>query len=261
MEEKMWSAILQLEPLNPLFISITYGAGGNTRDYTHQIAKEVLKKTTLKVAAHLTCVGATAGDINMVAKKHWDAGIRHIVALRGDPPKGTTKYAPHPGGYAYATDMISGLRHNVGNFEFSVAAFPEKHPESASFEQDIEVLKAKESLGARRAITQYFFDDSTYLRLRDRAVKAGIGMPIIPGIIPINHFAHIKKFSIMCGTSIPARVEEKFAALDDNPLERDKAAIELAVGQCIDLIREGVTKFHFYTMNRADLICGICTRL
>lgn len=259
-EEKMWTAIHELAVLKPLFVSVTYGAGGTTRDYTNRIAKDILAKTDMKAAAHLTCVGATRAEVDDVARKHWDAGIRHIVALRGDPPKGTLKYVPHPEGYAHATDLMRGLQ-DIGDFELSVAAFPEKHPESASFEQDIEILKRKEAIGAKQAITQYFFDDSYFLRLRDRALKAGIAIPVIPGIIPINHFAHIKRFSNMCGTSIPARVEEKFAPLDENPAARDAAAIEFATAQCADLIKEGIDKFHFYTMNRADMIRAIFTNI
>lgn len=256
MEGKMWDAIKKLEFLKPVFVSITYGAGGSTRDYTHQIAKQVLARTSLKAAAHLTCVGATREEINNIAKEHWKAGIRHIVALRGDPPKGTTHYIPRKDGYAYATDLVRGLR-TINDFEISVAAFPEKHPESISFEKDMEILKIKADTGANRAITQYFFDNSHYLRLRDRAIKAKIMMPIVPGIIPINNFANIKRFSAMCGTSIPSQLEEKFATLDEMPDIRDREAIEFASGQCAALIKEGVNKFHFYTMNRSDLIAGI----
>ena len=263
-EEKTWEAIERLALLNPLFVSVTYGAGGGiaSRNQTHQIAKDIITKNKLKTAAHLTCVGSTRDEINELAKRHWDGGIRHIVALRGDPPKGTPKYIPHKDGYAYATDLMRGLR-IIGDFEISVAAFPEKHPESASFEQDIEILKAKEDIGAARAITQYFFDDEFYLRLRDRAYKANIRMPIVPGIIPINHFAHIKKFSAMCGTSIPATVAETFEKLDEEGRqhERDMAAIELATAQCKGLLKEGINKFHFYTMNRPDLITAICCNI
>lgn len=256
----MWVAIHELAAFKPVFISVTYGAGGTTRDYTNRIAKMILSKTDVKAAAHLTCVGATRDEVDDVARRHWDAGIRHIVALRGDPPKGTVKYIPHPEGYAHATDLMGGLK-NIGDFELSVAAFPEKHPESVSFEQDIEVLRQKEALGAKRAITQYFFDNIHYLRLRDSVQKAGIVMPVVPGIIPINHFAHIKRFSNMCGSSIPAKVEETFAPLDDNPQARDEAAIELATNQCLGLMKEGIDRFHFYTMNRGDLIRAIFTNI
>lgn len=260
-EEKFWIAIDRLLLLKPDFVSITYGAGGSTRDYTYQIAKELrVRKPDLNIAAHLTCVRSTRAEINEMAEKYLSAGINHIVALRGDPPKGTTKYIPNPEGYAYATDMIRGLK-EIGDFEFTVAAFPEKHPESASFEQDIAVLQAKDELGAVRALTQFFFDDETYLRLRDRCHKAKIVMPIIPGIIPINNYANIAKFSAMCGTSIPQNIVKIFENLDENPAARDEAAIELATKQCQHLIAEGINKIHFYTMNRADLITKVCENL
>lgn len=260
LEGKMWDSITQLALLRPLFVSVTYGAGGTTRDYTHQIAKGILAKTDMKVAAHLTCVGATRDEVDNVARDHWNAGIHHIVALRGDPPKGTINYVPHEHGYAHATDLLRGLK-KIGNFEISVAAFPEKHPESKSLEQDIEVLKAKDELGATRAITQYFFDNKFFLRLRDNAAKAGIKMPIVPGMIPIGHFSQLKRFSAMCGTSIPDAIVQKFDPLDDDHAARDKAAIELATEQCAGLIAEGIDKFHFYTMNRSDLITAVCKNL
>lgn len=256
LEDKMWEAIGQLAKLKPSFVSVTFGAGGSTRDNTHRIAADLLKRTDLKAAAHLTCARATRSEVDEIARQHWAAGIRHILALRGDPPRNVFEYVPPKDSYTYATDLIQGLQ-KIGDFEISVAAFPEKHPESPSFEQDIEILKRKEALGAKRAITQYFFDNSHYLRLRDRAVAAGIKMPIIPGIIPINHFANIKKFSNMCGTSVPSSMEERFSTLDENPTARDKEAIAFASEQCQSLIAEGVTQFHFYTMNRADLISGV----
>lgn len=260
LEEKMWVAIEQLAAFKPSFVSVTYGAGGTTRDNTHKIAKDILKRTKLQPAAHLTCARASKAEVDEVARMHWDAGIRHIVALRGDPPRDTAGYVPPEDSYQYATDLMRGL-HDIGDFEISVAAFPEKHPESSSFEQDIEILRLKDDMGASRAITQYFFDDEFFLRLRDRTHKAKIRMPVIPGIIPINHFANIKRFSEMCGTSIPASVEKKFAPLDNDPKARNEAAIELATRQCEILIAEGINQFHFYTMNRADLITGIFANL
>lgn len=259
-EAKMWTAIEELALLNPLFMSVTYGAGGGVRDNTNRIAKDIINRTHIAPAAHLTCIRTTRDEVDRIAREHWNSGIRHIVALRGDPPKNEAENVPVSERYAYATDLIRGL-HLIGDFEISVAAFPEKHPESSSFEQDIEILRMKADLGASRAITQYFFDNQYFLRLRDRANKAKITMPVIPGIIPINHFAHIKKFSDMCQTSIPAAIEEKFAPLDNNPKTRDEAAIELATSQCRALIKEGVTKFHFYTMNRSDLITAVCNNL
>lgn len=256
LEGKMWDAIEQLSSLEPSFVSVTFGAGGSTRDHTHRIAADILKRTKLRAAAHLTCARATRPEVDEIARQHWAAGIRHIVALRGDPPRNVFEYVPPKDSYTYATDLIQGLQ-KIGDFEISVAAFPEKHPESPSFEQDIEILKRKEALGAKRAITQYFFDNIHYLRLRDRAQAAGIKIPVIPGIIPINHFANIKRFSEMCGTSVPITMVERFAGLDENPAARDQEAIAFAAEQCQSLIAEGITKFHFYTMNRADLIHGV----
>jgi methylenetetrahydrofolate reductase (NADPH) len=251
-EEKLWSAVTELAALKPAFVSVTYGAGGTTRERTHQTVSRIKNETALKPAAHLTCVGASRAEIDEVVQGYWDAGIRHIVALRGDPPQGTTKYAPHPQGYAYASDLIRGIR-TIGDFEISVAAFPEKHPESASFEEDIDNLKRKIDAGASRAITQYFFDTDLYLRLLDRVRKAGITIPLVPGLIPIGHFGQLKKFSAMCGASIPAWLAEIFGPLDADPAARDKAAIQLVSEQCKTLRAQGVDAFHFYTLNRADL--------
>lgn len=260
MEAKMWTAIEELALLNPVFMSVTYGAGGGVRDNTNRIAQEIIRRTHIAPAAHLTCIRTTRTEVDRIAREHWNSGVRHIVALRGDPPKNDSERVPETQRYAYATDLIRGL-HLIGDFEISVAAFPEKHPESTSFEQDIEILRMKADLGASRAITQYFFDNQYFLRLRDRATKAGITMPIIPGIIPINHFANIKKFSAMCKTSIPEAMEAKFAPLDNTPEARDVAAIELATSQCRALMKEGITRFHFYTMNRSDLITAVCNNL
>ena len=259
-EEKMWAAIKELSSLNAKFISVTYGAGGTTRDYTHEIAKKIVLTHQSNTAAHLTCVGARKEEINAIARAHWDAGVNHIVALRGDPPKGTVNYTPHPDGYGYATDLVRGLK-SIADFEISVAAFPEKHPESTSFDQDIEILKIKSDIGCTRAITQFFFDDDFYLRLRDRAVKAGVNMPVIPGIIPINNFTNVKRFSGGCGTSMPVVVEEKFTGLEPDSAAHNEAAIDFATQQCRHLIAEGVNFFHFYSMNRADLIKGVLANL
>ncbi len=256
-EEKLWSVVLQLAPLKPAFVSVTYGAGGTTRERTHHTVKRIHDETSLKPAAHLTCVGASRDQIDQVLRDYWQAGIRHIVALRGDPPQGSGKYVPHPEGYTYACDLIVGAR-AVGDFEISVAAFPEKHPESASFEEDIAVLQGKVKAGATRAITQYFFDTDLYLRLRDRITKAGIAIPVVPGLIPIGHFGQLKKFSAMCGASIPAWLAERFEGLDDNHAERDRRAIELVNDQVETLRAEGVDIFHFYTLNRDDLTLAVC---
>lgn len=252
----MWTAISQIQEMNPAFVSVTYGAGGTTRDYTHAIAKRIAAENRLKAAAHLTCVGADTHTVNTIASEHWNAGVRHIVALRGDPPKGTVNYVPYARGYAYATDLVRGLK-NIADFEISVAAFPEKHPESRSIEHDIEILKVKDGLGATRAITQFFFEDAFYLRLRDLAFKAKITMPLVPGIIVVNNFLAIKKFSASCGTSIPLWMEEKFSGLQEHEPAHDEVAIEIATRQCQHLKAEGVDFFHFYSMNRGDLIKSV----
>lgn len=256
----MWLAIEQIATLKPIFMSVTYGAGGTTRNNTNRIAREINRRTGVNAAAHLTCIRAPKIEIDEIAREHWNTGIRHIVALRGDPPKDNTETFSPKDRYLYATDLIRGLK-LIGDFEISVAAFPEKHPESVSFEQDIEILKIKADLGVTRAITQYFFDNEHFLRFRDRVHKAKIALPVVPGIIPIHNFASIKRFSAMCQTSIPASVASLFEPLDSNPEARDKAAIAFAIQQCQDLINEGATRFHFYTMNRGDLISAICNSM
>lgn len=259
-EEKLWDSVLALAPLKPAFVSVTYGAGGSTRERTHHTVKRIRDETALRPAAHLTCVGASRAQIDAVAKGYWDAGVRHIVALRGDPPQGSGGYQPHPEGYRYAADLIEGLK-SIGDFEVSVAAFPEKHPESGSFEEDMDVLKGKEIAGAKRAITQYFFDTELYLRLRDRAAKAGVTLPLVPGLVPIGNFAQLTRFSAMCGASVPDWLAERFQGLDEQPAKRDAEAVALATKQCEELAREGVEQFHFYTLNRADLTRAICRNL
>jgi methylenetetrahydrofolate reductase (NADPH) len=259
-EEKLWDNVLRLALFQPAFVSVTYGAGGTTRERTHHTVKRIRDETRLKPAAHLTCVGASRAEIDAVARGYWEAGIRHIVALRGDPPQGTGPYVPHPEGYRYAADLMQGLK-AIGDFEISVAIFPEKHPESRSFEEDMRVLKGKEEAGAARAITQYFFDTELYLRLRERTAKAGIAIPLVPGLIPIGNFAQLKRFSAMCGASIPDWVAAKFEGLDHDPAARDAAAIALATSQAEALRREGVEQLHFYTLNRADLTSAICRNL
>jgi methylenetetrahydrofolate reductase (NADPH) len=260
MEQRLWSTVRALEPLRPLFVSVTYGAGGSTRERTHATVRRILQETTLKPAAHLTCVAASRAEVDAVVRDYWQAGVRHIVALRGDPPCGRKDYVPHPDGYRHAADLVAGIR-RIGDFEVSVAAFPEIHPESGSYAEDMENLRRKVEAGASRAITQYFFDIEPYLRLRDEAAKAGIRIPIVPGLIPIGHFAQLVKFSAMCGASIPGWVAERFAPLDGDPRARDEAAIALALSQCGRLRAEGVSDFHFYTLNRADLTKTICERL
>ena len=258
MEERLWAAVKRLEPLRPRFVSVTYGAGGSTRERTHATVRRIRHETPLEPAAHLTCVAATRDEIDAVARDYWDAGIRHIVALRGDPPGGIgTGYAPHPEGYAYAAELVEGLR-RVADFEISVAAYPETHPEAASADHDLDNLKRKIDAGASRAITQYFFDAELYLRFRDRAAAAGIAVPIVPGILPVTNFAQVKKFSLACGASIPGWMAGHFDGLDDDPDTRRLVAASIAAEQCRRLHANGVHEFHFYTLNRADLIVAIC---
>ena len=257
MEARLWQVIERLEPLGPRFVSVTYGAGGSTRERTHATVRRIRQQTRLEPAAHLTCVAASRAEIDAVAADYWAAGVRHIVALRGDPPDGAARYRPHPEGYAHARDLVAGLR-RVAPFEISVAAYPETHPEAPSPEHDLDNLKAKVEAGASRAITQYFFDVDLYLRFRDRAAAAGIAVPIVPGILPVTNFAQVRKFSAACGASIPPWMAAHFAELDDDPDTRRLVAASVAAEQCRRLHKNGVHEFHFYTLNRADLIVAIC---
>ena len=258
MEERLWDVIKRVEPLGPRFVSVTYGAGGSTRERTHATVRRIRTDTGLEPAAHLTCVAATRGEIDAVARDYWAAGIRHIVALRGDPPGGLgAAYAPHPGGYAYAADLVAGLK-RVADFEISVAAYPETHPAARSAGHDLDNLKAKLDAGANRAITQFFFDVDLYLRFRERAYTAGIGVPIVPGILPVTNFAQLKRMASGCGASIPSWMAAHFDGLDDDPDTRRLVAASLAAEQCRRLHANGVHEFHFYTLNRADLIVAIC---
>jgi len=257
MEQKLWEAITLLAPMAPGFVSVTYGAGGSTRERTHQTVKRMIDETKLKPAAHLTCVNASRDEVDGVARAYWEAGVRHIVALRGDPPQGASAYRPHPEGYQYSSQLVAGLK-RIGDFEISVAAFPEKHPDSPSFEADIDYLKQKIDAGATRAITQYFFDVEHYFRYLDRVRKAGITIPIIAGILPVGNFAQVTKFSAMCGASIPAWLSTLFEGLDHEPLKRNSVAVGVATEQCRQLLAHGVDHLHFYTLNRADLTGAIC---
>jgi len=257
MEKTLWASVERLAPLAPRFVSVTYGAGGTTRERTHATVKRLVQETKLKPAAHLTCVSATREEIDDVVRGYWDAGVRHIVALRGDPPAGAAKYAPHPGGYAYANDLIAGIK-KIGDFEISVGAYPEKHPDSPDADKDIDYLKAKLDAGATRAITQYFFDAETYLRYRDKVAARGISAEIVPGILPVTNFAQVVKFSKMCGASVPAWLAHLFEGLDGDPDTRRLVAAMVAAEQCRRLQEHGVDAFHFYTLNRADLAYSIC---
>jgi methylenetetrahydrofolate reductase (NADPH) len=257
MQQALWDCVARLAPLAPRFVSVTYGAGGSTRERTHETLLRIAAETTIRPAAHLTCVGASRGEVDDVARRYWDAGIRHIVALRGDPPEGQGPYRPHPDGYAYASQLVDGLR-RIADFEISVAAYPETHPEAASSQADLDNLKRKIDAGASRAITQYFFDVGVYFRFVDRARAAGIEVPVVPGILPVTNFAQVRKFSAACGTSMPGWMADLFAGLDDDPDTRRLVAATVAAEQCRALVAGGVNELHFYTLNRADLTFAIC---
>lgn len=257
MDKQLWTSLERLAPMGPRFVSVTYGAGGTTRERTHAVVKRIVQETEIKPAAHLTCVAATRAEIDDVVRGYWEAGVRHIVALRGDPPAGQTRYAPHPGGYAYASDLIAGIR-KIGDFEISVGAHPESHPDAPSPEADLDFLKAKLDAGATRALTQYFFDTDVYLRYRDRCVARGIKAEIVPGILPVTNFAQVVKFSKMCGASVPLWMAHLFEGLDNDPDTRRLVAAMVAAEQCRRLQAHGVSMFHFYTLNRADLAYSIC---
>src|SRR5437870_834646 len=257
MEARLWEVVKRLEPLAPRFVSVTYGAGGSTRERTHATVRRIRQETALEPAAHLTCVAATRAEIDAVAYDYWHTGIRHIVALRGDPPGGVEGYAPQPGGYAYAADLVAGLK-RVADFEISVAAYPETHPSARSPGHDLDNLKQKLDAGASRAITQFFFDAEVFLRFRDRVSAAGIDVPLVPGILPVTNFAQLKRMASACGASIPAWMGAHFDGLDDDPDTRRLVAASLAAEQCRRLQANGVHEFHFYTLNRADLLVAIC---
>jgi len=259
-ERTLWTAIKHLAPLRPAFVSVTYGAGGSTRERTHATVTRIARQTGLTAAAHLTCVGATRDEVDAVARQYWQAGIRHLVALRGDPREGADTYRPAPGGYPYASDLVAGLS-ALADFEISVAAYPEGHPETPSRAADLDNLKRKLDAGACRAITQFFFDNGAFLRFRDAVAAAGIEAPLVPGIMPVTNFAGICRFAERCGASIPTWLADAFAASEDDPDGCRQTAEEIAGAQCRDLANEGVRMFHFYTLNRGDLTAAICRRL
>lgn len=259
-ETALWNAIRRLEPLHPAFVSVTYGAGGSTRERTHRTVKRLLDETGLKPAAHLTCVEASKDEVDAVARAYWDAGVRHIVALRGDPPgQGGIggAYAPRADGYANATELTAALT-RIAPFEVSVGVYPEKHPESPSIDHDIEVLKAKVDAGATRAISQFFFDIDAFLRFCDRARAAGVTIPIAPGIMPVSNFKGLVRMAGSCCAAIPDWLAGLFEGLDDDPDTRRLLAAAVAAETCARLEEEGFTDFHFYTLNRADLVYAIC---
>ena len=258
MEKTLWDSITRLAPLKPNFVSVTYGAGGSTRERTHATVKRILAETALTPAAHLTCVAATCDEIDAVIGSYCAAGVRHIVALRGDPISGLgERYAPHPGGYGNAAELVAGIK-RIAPVEVSVSAYPEKHPDSPTVAADIDMLKAKVDAGATRAITQFFFENALYFRYLDRVRASGIDIPVVPGILPVQNFKQTKNFAARCGASVPAWLAERFDGLDDDPATRKLIAAAVAAEQVLDLVDHGVTDFHFYTMNRADLVFAIC---
>lgn len=259
-EENLWLAVRRLEPLNPAFVSVTYGAGGSTRERTHRTVTRILSETTLKPAAHLTCVEASRDEVDQVIRAYKAAGVNHIVALRGDPPGGAGiggVYEPRPDGYANATELSAAIS-RVGGFEITVGVYPEKHPESPSIEHDIEVLKAKVDAGATRAVSQFFFDIDAFLRFRDRVAAAGVTIPLIPGVMPVTNFGALKRMSGACGASVPDWLGAHFEGLDEDPDTRRLIAASVAAETCARLQEEGFGDFHFYTLNRADLVYAIC---
>jgi methylenetetrahydrofolate reductase (NADPH) len=260
MERMLWASLERLAPLGPRFVSVTYGADGSTRERTHNVVTRIQREARLTAAPHLTCVGASQGEVLDIARRYWDQGVRHIVALRGDPPANAGGYRPHPGGFAYAADLVAGLR-RIGDFDVSVAAYPEKHPEAPSAAFDIDVLKRKQDAGATRAITQFFFEPALYLRFRDACAAAGIRMAIVPGILPITRFPQLTRFAARCGASVPAWLEERFEGLEDDAETRRLIAAAVAIEQVARLRHEGVEEFHFYTLNRAELTYAICHAL
>ncbi|MGY3449930.1 methylenetetrahydrofolate reductase [NAD(P)H] [Bradyrhizobium sp. USDA 4353] len=258
MDRTLWTSIERLAPLEPSFVSVTYGAGGSTRERTHATIARILKETALLPAAHLTCVGASRGEIDEVVDRYHEVGVRHIVALRGDPPGGIgTPYQAHAEGYQSSPDLVAGIKKRHPDIEVSVSAYPEKHPESRDFDADIDMLRAKVDAGATRAITQVFFDNDVYFRYLDRVRARGIDIPIVPGIMPMHNFKQARGFVTRNGTSVPEWLAEKFDGLDDDPETRKLVAATVAAGQVQKLAKHGVDTFHFYTMNRADLVFAI----
>ena len=257
MEQTLWQSIDRLAPLSPDFISVTYGAGGSTRERTHDIVSQIQNKKGISTAAHLTCVAASKSEVNAVARNYWSEGIRHIVALRGDPIKDKTICETEINGYTYAADLVAALK-RIANFDITVAAYPEVHPEAQSAKADLDNLKRKIDAGASRAITQFYFEAETYLNFRDRAVAAGINVPIIPGILPVTNYKQVIKFAKICGAHVPGWMADLFAGLNDDPATRRLVAATVVAEHCRVLQSEGINKFHFYTLNRSDLVYAIC---
>ena len=257
MAATLWQSIETLAPLNPRFVSVTYGAGGSTRERTHQTVERIVRETNIPAAAHLTCVDATRDEVDSIARAYWEVGVRHIVAIRGDPPERGARFEPHPDGYRNAVELVAGLK-RVAPFEISVAAFPECHPESPSVAADLDNLKRKIDAGADRATTQFFFDPSCFFRFRDKVAAAGMDIEILPGIMPVTNFAAISRMAAMNGSSVPDWVGRLFEGLDDLPAARQLIAATVAAELCGQLYAGGVRHFHFYTLNRAELAYAIC---
>ena len=260
MEATLWESIQRLAILEPRFVSVTYGADGSTRERTHAAVARIAKETQLTPAPHLTCVDASRGEIDDIAREYWDMGVRHLVALRGDAPKDVAGYTPHRDGYAYASDLVEGLR-RIADFDISVAAYPEVHPEAPNPQFDLDNLKRKLDAGASRAITQFFFDANTFLRFRDSCTAAGIESSIVPGILPITRFPQLQRFARLCGASVPAWLHERFAGLEDDPKTRQMIAANIAIELVRKLQAEGINEFHFYTLNHSELTFAICHAL
>jgi methylenetetrahydrofolate reductase (NADPH) len=260
MGRQLWESVLRLAPLQPNFVSVTYGADGSTRTRTHECVLRILRETHLTVAPHLTCVGATRSEVLRQAQDYWQQGVRHLVALRGDAPASHGRYRAHDDGFAYASDLVAGLK-AVGKFDLSVAAYPEGHPESGGVDADLANLKRKVDAGAARAITQFFFDTDVFLRYRDRCAAAGIGVALVPGILPITRFPQMLRFAERCGASVPPWLQQRFDGLDDDPETRRMIAANVAIEQVQRLRMHGVEEFHFYTLNRAELTYAICHAL
>jgi methylenetetrahydrofolate reductase (NADPH) len=257
MEDRLWQAISNLKNLKPNFVSVTYGAGGSTRERTHQTIKRIIDETDLKPASHLTCVAASKDEVHEILRNYWEIGVRHIVALRGDMPASSPNYQLHPDGYKYANELVAGIK-KIANFEISVAGYPENHPEAKSVEEDIDNLKRKVDAGADRIITQFFFDSDVYFRFVERCRKAGITIPIVPGILPVSNVKQTKHFAKMCGAKIPKWMDEIFTGLDEKQDTRQLIAGVVAVELCRILHDGGVDDFHFYTLNRSELTSAIC---
>jgi methylenetetrahydrofolate reductase (NADPH) len=257
MAETLWDSILTLAPLGPRFVSVTYGAGGSTRERTHATVERILKETPLTPAAHLTCVGSSRDEVDAIARDYWQLGVRHLVALRGDPPEVGTMFEAHPDGYKDAAELVAGLK-RVAPFDISVACYPECHPEAASPQADIEHLKRKIGAGGDRAITQFFFSAECFFDFRDRVAAAGLDVEIVPGILPVTNVAQARKFAAQCGTAIPGWLDRMFEGLDERPAARQLVAATIAAELCGQLYSGGVRQFHFYTLNRAELAYAIC---